>query len=286
MLKHDDGRIAHVETEYNDVYVNKRGRLLSLTTRVRDELNFHSIVDLADPDALPVPYTRLISAALFYPETIQRILMIGLGAGSISTYLGRAMPDVRIDVVELDPGVIAAGRKYFGLQETDKVRFIESDGRIYLKRDKTLYDLIILDAYRELGVPFHLLTREFYDLVKQRLTPGGAVASNITGNTKLYLSTLATLRAVFSVVDVFPDWRDANGAQSIIVATLGARPGTEALMRRAVTLQEQLHFRYPLPDLVNAQVTDEGAEGNEVLTDDFAPVNLYEMMPLQRKQHG
>ena len=41
--------------------------------------------------------------------------MIGLGAGSISTYLARAMPDAQIDVVELDPGVIAAGKKYFGL---------------------------------------------------------------------------------------------------------------------------------------------------------------------------
>src|SRR5215467_12616366 len=88
-----------------------------------------------------------------------------LGAGSISTYLGRAMPDAQIDVVELDPGVIAAGKKYFGLRETDKVRFIESDGRVYLNRHKDTYDLILLDAFRELGVPFHMLTREFYALV-------------------------------------------------------------------------------------------------------------------------
>jgi hypothetical protein len=154
MLNQGDGRIAHIESEYNDIYVNKHGPLLSLTTRVRNELNFHSIVDLADPDALPVPYTRIMPVALLYPQTIQRILMVGLGAGSISTYLGRAMPDVQIDVVELDPGVIAAGRKYFGLQETDNVHFIESDGRIYLNRNNDLYDLILLDAYRELGVPF------------------------------------------------------------------------------------------------------------------------------------
>jgi spermidine synthase len=172
--------------------------------------------------------------------------MVGLGAGSISTYLGRAMPDVQIDVVELDPGVIAAGRKYFGLQETNKVHFIESDGRIYLNRNTDLYDLILLDAYRELGVPFHLLTREFYTLVKNRLAPGGVMATNITGNTKLYLSTLATLRAVFPLVEVYPDWRDAGGAQSIIVAGPAASPGTEALMQRAVALQEQRHFRYPL----------------------------------------
>jgi spermidine synthase len=70
-----------------------------------------------------------------------------------------------------------AGRRYFGLLETDKVHFIESDGRVYLNRNKDLYNLVLLDAYRELGLPFHLLTREFYELVKARLAPGGAVAS-------------------------------------------------------------------------------------------------------------
>ena len=88
------------------------------------------------------------------------------------------------------------------------------------------------------------------------------------------------------MVDVYPDWKDAAGAQSIIVAAPGASPGTDALMRRAVALQERYHFRYPLPDLVNARVTDENAEGSEVLTDDFAPVNLYETMPLRPRKHG
>jgi predicted O-methyltransferase YrrM len=193
MLKHGDGRVAHVETEYNNLYINKRGPLLALTTRFRNESYFDSIVDLKDPDDMPVPYTRIMPAALLYPETTKRILMIGLGAGSISTYLGRAMPDIQIDVVELDPGVIAAGKRYFGLRETEKVRFIESDGRVYLDRHKDLYDLILLDAYRELGVPFHLLTREFYALVKERLASGGAAAFNIYAGTKLYLSTLGHL---------------------------------------------------------------------------------------------
>jgi len=61
--------------------------------------------------------------ALLYPETTRRILMIGLGAGLISTYLGRAMPGVQIDVVELDPGIIEIAKKYFGLRETEQVRF-------------------------------------------------------------------------------------------------------------------------------------------------------------------
>jgi spermidine synthase len=194
------------------------------------------------------------------------------------------MPDARIDVVELDPGVIAAGRKYFGLQETDKVRFIESDGRVYLNRSKDRYDLIILDAFRELGVPFHLLTREFYALLKERLAPGGAVASNVAANTRLYVSTLVTLRAVFPTVDTYSDWKEAEEAQSIAVATPSPRPSADALTQRAAALQEQHHFRYPPGVFVGRRVTDENADGGEVLTDDFAPVNLYETEPQPEKK--
>ena len=136
MLKHEEGLVAHVETEYNNVYISKKGPLLAMTTMVAKRWLFESIVNLKDPDDLTVPYSKLMPAGLLYPEKLQRILMIGLGAGSISTYLGRAMPDVQIDVVELDPGIIAAGKKYFGLQETDKVHFIESDGRVFLNRNK------------------------------------------------------------------------------------------------------------------------------------------------------
>jgi len=284
MLQHKDGRVAHIESEYHDVFVEKRGPLLALTTRARNETYFHSIVDLRDPDALPVPYTRIMNAALLYPQNLRHVLMIGLGAGSVSTYLGRAMPDLRIDAVELDPGVVAAGRKYFGLKESGKVRFIESDGRVYLNRSKDFYDLIILDAFRDLGVPFHLLTREFYDLVKARLAPGGAVVSNVAANTKLYVSTLVTLRAVFPTVDVYADWKDAEEAQSIGIATLGSRPSADDLARRAAALQEQYHFRYPPGDLIAGRVTDENADGGQVLTDDFAPVNVYETQPLGKKK--
>ncbi len=171
--------------------------------------------------AHPVQYNQIMPVALAYPQEAKRILMIGLGAGSISTYLGRAMPDAQIDVVELDPGVIAAGKQYFGLRETDKVRFIEGDGRVYLNRHKDAYDLILLDAFRELGVPFHMLTREFYALVKEHLAPGGAVASNVVANTKLYLSTLVTLHAVFPTVDVYPAWSEPNETQAIAVAVSG-----------------------------------------------------------------
>jgi spermidine synthase len=280
MLKHPDGRVADIETEYNTLFIDKRGPLLSLSSMFKGRPDYiESIVDLKDPDNLPVPYNRIMPAALAYPDATKRILMIGLGAGSISTYLARAMPDVQIDVVELDPGVIDAGKKYFGLQETDKVHFIESDGRVYLNRHKELYDLILLDAFRELGIPFHLLTKEFDALVKEHLTPGGALAWNVAANTKLYVSALATLRTVFPTVDVYPARTDAGEVQAIAVATSAPRLNADELTKRALALQNQFHFRYPLPDLVGKRVTAQYSEGAEVLTDDFAPADLYRATP-------
>jgi spermidine synthase len=286
MLKQHDGQVAHVETEYNDLFITKTAAFLAMATRVKSERIAHSTVNLKDPDDLPIPYTSMMTAALLYPESVKRILMVGLGAGSISTYLTRAMPDATIDVVELDGGVIAAGEKYFGLRQTDKVRFIENDGRVFLNRHKEAYDLIILDAFRELGVPFHLLTREFYTLLKDRLAPGGAAAFNVTGGTKLTSSTLLTLRAVFPTVDVYPVFDAGNVAQVIAVATSAAEPSPETLTQRASALQEQHRFRYPLPGLAAARKLDFTMPGGALLTDDFSPVNLYETMPAApRRQH-
>jgi spermidine synthase len=200
---------------------------------VRNEINYHSIVDLKDADDLQVPYTRLMTAALLYPQNIRRILMVGLGGGSISTYLGRAMPQVQIDVVELDPGVIAAGHRYFGLLETDKVHFIESDGRVYLNRNKDLYDLVLLDAYRELGVPFHLLTREFYELVKARLAPGGAVASNLSGNTKLQAASCAATTAATAKAEADSATSTAATKATTSEASAASATATTAAMAAA-----------------------------------------------------
>jgi spermidine synthase len=284
MLKRRDGPLAHVETQYNDLFVVKRGPMMSLSTRYKSNYNIHSMVNLAEPDDMPAPYTQLLTAGLLYPEMTKRILMIGLGAGSVSTYLLRAMPDVNIDVVELDPGVVSVATQYFGLRATDRLRIIESDGRVYLARHGGLYDFVVLDAFRELGVPFHLLTKEFYALVKEHLAPGGAVATNVAGGTRLFSSTLVTLRAVFASVDVFPDYEDAEGAQVVMVASPLAEPSAALLTERARVLQEQYQFRYPLPRLVKRRVVNHSAERGELLTDDFAPVNLFEVAPLRRSK--
>jgi predicted membrane-bound spermidine synthase len=275
MLKRPDGRVAHIETEYNDIFVTKRRNQLTMSFQVKGFDYTESVANLNDPDDLPVKYTQLMTLGVLYPPEPKRVLMIGLGGGSISSYLGRYMPDVAIDTVEIDPGVVTAAKKYFGMKETARVRYLEGDGRVFLNRRKDTYDLILVDAFFGGYVPFHLLTKEFYTLLKQRLAPGGAIVFNVHDGTKLYASTLLTLRAVFPSLHLYP----SGDGEVITVVTAEAAPEVATLASRAAALQEKFRFRFALPGLLTRRVEKEGTtQTGELLTDDFAPVNLYDTM--------
>jgi len=275
MLKRADGRIAHIETEYNDIFITKQRNELTMSFQLKGYDYTESIANLVDPDDLPVRYTQVMTLGVAYPAEVKKVLMIGLGGGSISSYLGRYMPDATIDTVEIDPGVVTAAKKYFGMIETPRVRYHEGDGRVFLNRRKDTYDLILVDAFHGGYVPFHLLTREFYTLVKQHLSAGGAAAFNVHDGTKLYASTLLTLRAVFPGVHLYP----SGEGEVIVVATGDAPPDASALDARGKALQDKHGFRFPLAALLARRVDKERTtQTGEMLTDDFAPVNLYDTM--------
>jgi len=272
-LKRADGRIAHLETEYNDVFITKRKNQLVMSFQVKGWDYTESVINLADPDDLPLPYAQVMTVALVYPAARKSILMLGLGGGSISTYLGRFLPEAAITTVEVDPGVVAAAKTHFGLRETDRVRYRAGDGRVFLNRDHERYDLILLDAYRGGYVPFHLLTREFYTLVRQRLAPGGAAAFNVHDGSKLYASTLRTLGEVFPALDLYP-----TGVGEVIAVATAAPIDPETLARRAAELQERHGLRFALPPLLQRRIDKPPSQAADVITDDFAPADVYDVL--------
>ena len=231
-----------------------------------------STANLRDADDLSLLYAQRMVTAVAYVENPRKVLMLGMGGGSISTYLGRFLPEAAIDTIEIDPGVIAAAKFYFGLRNSDRVRYLPGDGRVYLNRNHGPYDLIVVDAFHGGYIPFHLLTREFYELVKQRLTPGGAAVFNIHDGTKLYVSAIVTLRAVFPTVHLYP----SGEGEVAVVATPRPAPPREALAEHAAELQARYGFRFPLPGLLEARLENIDVSQGVMLTDDFAPVNLYD----------
>lgn len=280
MLKRADGQLARIETEYNDIFITKRRNELTMSFQLKGFDYTESVTNLRDIDDLPVAYTRAMTTALAYPNEIKKILMIGLGGGSISTYLGRAMPDVTIDTVEIDPGVITAAKKYFGIRDNERVKYLAMDGRVFLKRNQTKYDLILIDAFHGGYVPFHLLTKEFYALVKERLAPGGAAVFNVHDGTKLYVSTVKTLGAVFPNVMLHP----SGEGEVATVVTGEPVAADDVLAKRAAELQQKYAFRYALPGLLERRLPQPSMKEAELLTDDFAPVNLYDAIGRERRK--
>jgi len=272
--------VEQLETPYNNIFVTQQGDFITMSFRVRRRDETESVVNLRDLGELPLPYTRAMTVALAYADKHRSMLMIGLGGGTTSRYVGRYLKDMDVSVVELDGGVIKMAKRHFKLAEGPRYRLIERDGRVHLMRNrKARYDIVMIDAFRGGYVPFHLLTREFYRLLKSRLAPGGVAVFNVHGGTLLAQSTLRTLDMVFGHVETVP------AAGSIIAVVRNGLPlsPTDAT-RRAEALQAKYKFRYDLRAILQNRQTIKISKRAKLLTDDFAPVNLYESIKRSNKK--
>jgi spermidine synthase len=270
LLMRNDGQLERVDSEYNTIFVDKQGTMVSLNFGYRANRYTESVIDLAHRDELVVTYTRYMTAALAYhPGPVRRIALVGLGGGRTISYLVSGLPNVVADVAELDAAVISLAKKYFGVDSTDRLHILNKDGRVFMNQTKDKFDVILLDAYRGPFVPFHLTTQEFYRLVKSRLNEGGVVAQNVEPTTMFFESTYATMKTVFDQVDAI----DAGG-NVVLIGYAGPQLSAVELARKAGVAQEKLKMRYDLRDLVKARKDVRVTADAKVLTDDFAPVEM------------
>ena len=275
MLTKNDGQIAHLETVYNDIFVTKEASVLKMSFQWKAWRFYQSEVNLADPDDLPMLYARAISIAAIFPQDIKRVLVLGLGAGWIPVYLSRFLPGATIDAVELDPGVIDVAKKYFGLRETEKLRLITGDARVFLNRHTEPYDLIFVDAFTGSYIPFHLMTKEFYQLVRSRLAPHGVAAFNFLPTAEVFESNLRTVKLVFDNLDFFNSGeRQLDTTNVILFGRLDPLSEAETL-QRALAAQAHYKFRFDVSQLVTERrFPAPKALKGDVLTDDYAAADV------------
>jgi spermidine synthase len=266
------------ESLYNNIFVFRDGDVVSMTFGRNKRYFTESSIKLSDPRALIIEYAPYMTLGIAYAPKAERILEIGLGGGSIVSYLAASLPDATIVTVELDKDVVELARKYFQFKETDKLQTVVSDGRAFLMRDDRRWDLILLDAYRGPFVPFHLLTKEFYALVKSRLNPGGVVVQNIEPSTMLFDSATATLNSVFPSVDFY------DGVENVVAIGYDGPSLKQAdLLARAGAAQARYKPRYNLRRMVAERRVLKRPIG-KVLTDDFAPVETLRAIEKNNKK--
>ena len=104
----------------------------------------------------------------------EQVAMLGNAAGTAARAYERFYPGAEVDGVELDPAVAHAGRRYFGMGEIRTLSVHDADARAFLRQTDQTYDVIIVDAYRPPYVPFYLATKEFFELVRERLRREGS----------------------------------------------------------------------------------------------------------------
>jgi len=211
-----------------------------------------SVVKLGDPDHLELPYARVAFAGLALCDEPRRIMIVGLGGGTLPSFLRKHYPHATIDAVDIDPDVVYVAKKFFGFREDDQMHAFVGDGREFVERFRQPYDVIFLDAFSSDSVPPHLTTQEFLRAVRRALKPNGVVVGNIWSrySNPLYDSMVRTYQEVFDELYIL----DVPGAGNKILLALPrpqplSRDALAQLARKVATAQQ---FRFDLGELVTS----------------------------------
>jgi spermidine synthase len=199
-------------------------------------------------------------------------LILGMGTGTFATQCRRYFDNMNITGVEIDQSITDLARKYFELSE--EVPVVTYDGRAYLNADDKKYDVIMVDAYQDITIPFQMSSVEFFSLVKQHLNDNGVMVvnmnmrSNEEGDITEYLSD--TIASVFEHVYTV----DVSGSTN---RELYAFSDTACMERFLSGLEkENAVDLYSMMGRVADQLIPYSG-GSLIMTDDKAPVELLGM---------
>jgi len=234
-------------------------------------------------------YDYLLLAPLMRPEPpakwLKRALVIGLGAGTISKQATQAYGPIEIDGVEIDPAIVDLGRTYFDMEEPN-LRVYETDGRAFLAASGKPYDWVVLDAYQGSEIPAHLVTREFFQLLKSHMTPDGVLAINVAwwepDDTELLQRLAATVRTAFPTVCAVT----GIAGKSAVLLAGGADAAPERILQNAKLTRHQGLIEIASEIQANQPPQLEYPQGlGAPLTDDRAPVDkLVDRMYLKARK--
>lgn len=203
-----------------------------------------SSMRLDDPYALVSAYTRKMMAFLLFLPEPRHVLMIGLGGGSLAKFCHRHLPQTRISVVEISAQVISL-REHFSIPPDDeRFEIIHDDGAAHLASVPLSLDVILIDAFDELGVAPSLASPDFYHRASQSLAPDGVLVVNLSGQKTRYPLHIQSLHEAFDgAVVLVPVQADDN-----VLLFAFKRPPLadfpETLHERATELEEALGLEF------------------------------------------
>lgn len=264
---HEPRVLYEGRSAYNSLIVTQ-GRDGLRTLRFEPGGARQSVVDPRDPTHLALPYLKAALIGLALCEAPRRVLIVGLGGGTLPRFLRHYYPEALIDVVDIDPDVVRVAREYFAFREDPGLRVHVADGRSYVERVHEPYDLVFLDAFDAHSVPTHMTTQEFLAAVRRAVREDGVVVGNLwnSAHNALYAPMVRTYRSVFEAVRIVRVREDVN---HIVLALPRAAPDDAALARRTSAVAARAGFGFDPAAALATPVPDEDAAiaGARVLRD-------------------
>ena len=278
------GVVFEKDTLYHKILVHDDS-VNNIRTLILDN-NFHSAMDLNNPERIVYEYTKFFHLGLLFVDEPNNVLFIGGGGFSAPKKFLVDYPEMIINVVEIDQEVVNVGSEFFAVPEDERLKISTNDGRIFLRNTNEKYNIIILDAYDKSYVPFHLMTREFNELVYEHLTEDGVFISNIItsieGNSAdLFLAEIKTMKSVFPNVYIYPVISDQQTViQNVIVV---AHKQEDSVTKFELLARKDNASVELVQAIENEYKKNINLESYKILDDNFAPVENY-LNPLTGKQ--
>ena len=258
-------------------------------------------VTMKHPGMTGMYYDTALAAPLMADQA-RSALILGMGTGTYARQLRRYYPRMAIQGVEIDRTISDLATKYF--EQPADIPVSTYDGRAWLAASGQRFDLIVVDAYQDITIPFQMSTTEFFTLVRNHLNPGGVMVVNMNmiddGQGSINAALTNTITRVFGSDAILtadvpqttnrelfarrPASEDCSGSE-------GDNQGKKAAMRdypHSDLLAEAAFRVSPDPDLsammeqVSTRLSTVGNAEGRVLTDDNAPVELLGMHAIDR----
>ncbi|MFH2039457.1 MAG: fused MFS/spermidine synthase [Chloroflexota bacterium] len=202
-IKNTEGQVFEAESAYNYIQVLEKDGYTYL--RLNEGQGVHSIYKSGELN-YGGPWQQFLAGPFFYedtyPEDVRRMAIIGLAAGTTARQASAVFPNVVIDGYELDPRIVQVGIEYFDMILKNLNIHIE-DGRWGLTTSPYMYEIIAVDAYRPPYIPWHMTTKEFFQVVIEHLSAKGVLVINVgrAPNDRRLIDGLAsTIGSVFPSV--------------------------------------------------------------------------------------
>ncbi len=260
------------ESIYNYLQVSENERRVILSTNV---LFGVQSVYMKDGDLTGMYYDYALAAPLmtnFDKEEPLEVLVLGMGTGTFATQCQKYFSDANIEGVEIDQKITDLAMTYFALD--DQVKVTTYDGRAFLNGTDQTYDVIMVDAYQDITIPFQMSSVEFFTLVKEHLNPEGVMVVNMNmrgeeeGNINQYLSD--TIASVFENVYT----ADVRGATNRELYASNNKDMIETLIGNIDKIEDASFSN--MMQTVHGRL-QKYEPGNYIMTDDKAPVELLGM---------